>query len=176
MSFVASTTAPARRAGVAIAAVMAVLALALSALAGCGDGGASAGDQPAIADGMLTGTVGGKPWTLVTAETDSFLSSGDTFFATLYAEAFTPCTGAGFSVTGDHLIFTIPKTAGDHALSLSLTETFTIQTSQGQLDNLIATRGHIVVDSVAAAVTGGAAITYDAQNTVSGHFQITVCP
>jgi len=149
-----------------------LLALSLSALGACGGGSADAG--PSIATGPLGGMVGGKPWTVMTAETDAFLSTGDTFFATLYAETFTPCTGAGSSSTGDHLIMSIPKAVGDHSLSFSLTETFFIRSAQ---DNLIATRGHVRVDTVTdASVAGGAAFTYDDMNTANCQFHVTVCP
>jgi len=154
---------------------VALLALSLPVLGACGDGGANA--EPDIAAGPLSGTVGGKPWTLVTAETDPFLSTGDTYFATAYAETFTPCTGAGLASKGDHLIFNIPKTPGDHPLSTSLTATFAVWSTPDLIDNLITTRGQVVVDAVTAtSITGGAAISFDEMNTVNGQFQVTVCP
>jgi hypothetical protein len=150
-------------------AVLAVALLLIAGGAGCGGGG-----DTAISTGTLSGMVGGKPWTLASAETNAFLSTGGTFFADLYSETFTACSGASSSATGDSLIFTVPKTVGDHPLGLSLTETFYIRATQ---DNLAATRGHIVVDSVTAvSIVGGAAITFDGQNTVNGRFQIAICP
>jgi hypothetical protein len=154
---------------------VALLAVSLPLLGACGDGGAN--DQPDIAAGPLSGTVGGKPWTLVTAETDPFLSTGDTYFATLYAEAFTPCTGAGLAAKGDHVIVTIPKTPGDHPLGASLTATFAVWSLPDVITNLITDQGHVVVDSVTdASIVGGGAISGNASNSVNGHFQITVCP
>src|SRR5437016_3407971 len=70
-----------------------------------------------IATTPLAGVVGGTPWTLVSAESNAFLSKDSpTFFVTAYAEPRTPCSGAGSSVTGDELLLNIPKIAGDYRL------------------------------------------------------------
>jgi len=64
----------ARRTGFGVAALCLGLALDLG---GCGSSGGGGG---AISSDPLSGKIGGQPWTLVTAQTDSFLSS-----ATQYA-------------------------------------------------------------------------------------------
>jgi hypothetical protein len=119
----------------------------------------------------LAGTVSGQSWSFVAGNTDSFLSSGqDNYYATLYATAFTPCSGV--EPSGPHLIVAIPKTAGDYQMSLSRNMTFT----DGS-DNKIATDGRIVVSTVSATtVSGGLHGTYDASNEVSGQFTVTICP
>jgi hypothetical protein len=65
---------------------------------------------------------------------------------------------------------------GDYSLGLSLTATFVVD-PRGLNENLVATRGRIVVDEVTAtSVRGGAAIELNADNTVNGQFQANVCP
>ena len=124
----------------------------------------------------MSGKVGGQPWTLVSGETHAFLSMGKAqFFTTMYMESVTPCTGAGFSVTTNQLIMNIPMTPGDYNLSLDLSQTFVVDPG-GSDQNDIAISGRIVVDQVTATmVSGGANIQFDADNSVSGQFQATVC-
>ena len=124
-----------------------------------------------IDPGALMGMVSGQTWTFAAGSTDGFLSEGqDDFFAVLYPSTYTAC---GFSEpSGPHLIVAVPKTPGDYPMSLSRNMTFT----DGS-DNKIATDGRIVVDSVTADhVTGGLVGTYDDSNTVSGQFDLTICP
>jgi hypothetical protein len=144
---------------------LSILALSFAALTGCAsDGGED------IATTTLAGQVGGQAWTFVAGNTDAFLSEGeDDFFATLYAEQFTPC---GFEPTGPHLIIAIPKTPGDYEMSLSRNMTFVADN-----DNKIAIDGRIVVDTVTAdKITGGLVSSYDDGNQVNGMFELTVCP
>jgi hypothetical protein len=150
-----------------------LVAVALT-VGGCGSsGGGSSFDIPTT---TLSGKVGGQPWTLVSGETDAFLSMGKAqFFTTMYMESVTPCTGAGFSVTTNQLIMNIPMTPGDYNLSLDLSQTFVVDPG-GSDQNDIAISGRIVVDQVTATmVSGGANIQFDADNSVSGQFQATVC-
>jgi hypothetical protein len=59
-------------------------------------------------------------------------------------------------------------------LSLSLNATFvTVATN----DNLVATKGHMVIDEVSSTtIRGGAFIEYNPDNSVNGHFELTICP
>lgn len=143
--------------------------VSMMALVGCaGDDGSSA----EINDTTMTGTVGGQTWTFAAGHTSAFLSEGeDNFFASLYPTAFTAC---GFSEPGgNHLIVGIPKTPGEYEMSLQRNMTFVVGDSQ----NLIATKGRIVVDEVTATtVKGGLVGTYDGQNEVNGRFEVTICP
>jgi hypothetical protein len=125
----------------------------------------------------MSGVVGGQSWVLTSAETDAFLSEGEpTFWADLYAQAFTPCS-ASVGPDGHHLILNVPRSPGDHPLSLSLNATFVVEGATATIDNLVATKGHIVVDEVTAtSIRGGAYIDFDAANTVNGHFEIAICP
>ena len=67
----------------------------------------------------------------------------------------------------------IPKTPGEYEMSLQRNMTFVVGDSQ----NLIATKGRIVVDEVTAtSVKGGLVGTYDGQNEVNGRFEVTICP
>lgn len=154
-----------------------LLVAAALTIGGCGSsgGGGSSFDIPTS---TLSGKIGGQPWTLVSGETDATLSAGQSqFFTTMYTESVTPCTGAGFSVTTNQLIMNIPMTPGDYNLGLAanLTATFVVDPG-GSNQNNIAFNGRIVVDQVTATtVSGGANIQYDANNSVSGQFQATVC-
>jgi hypothetical protein len=139
----------------------------LSLAAGCGT---SDSGSTTIDDGNLTGMVYGQPWTFQAGGTDAFLSEGDdNFFATFYSGAFT-CGSS--EPSGPSLIVAVPKVPGDYPMSLMRNMTFVMGS-----DNKIATDGRVVVDSVTAtSVTGGLVGTFDDQNTVSGHFTLTVCP
>jgi len=139
------------------------LALSLAALVGCGT------SQDIVAT-PLAGTVFGQDWTFMTGNTDMFLSEGeDDFFATFYAESFTPCGSEPFGVPS--LIVSIPKTPGDYEMGLQLNMTYTFMS-----DNKIATDGRIVVDTVTATkVTGGLVSEYDGDNSVNGQFEATIC-
>ena len=135
-------------------------------LAACGTNGSSM----TIDDGPLTGLVYGQPWTFQAGGTDAFLSEGDdNFFATFYASAFT-CGSS--EPSGPSLIVAVPKVAGSYPMSLMRNMTFVMGS-----DNKVAIDGLVNVDSVTATtVTGGLVGTFDDQNTVSGHFTLTVCP
>ena len=88
----------------------------------------------------------------------------------MYSESKVACADPGPGT--DHLIVFVPKTPGDYSLSLALNATFVVQ----PLDNLVATRGRIVVDEVTDTLArGGAYIEYDADNTVSGTFEVAIC-
>jgi hypothetical protein len=138
-------------------------------VAGCGGTGFD------VSAGPMTGRVGAQTWTLGTAETGPFLSANsDTFFLQGYSDTVAACTGAGSGITGNRVIMNIPKAVGAYALSLDLTQTFYIQSSNL---NLASTRGRIVVDEITdTTIRGGAHFEVDADNTVNGQFQATICP
>ena len=141
----------------------------MMALVGCATDDAGSAE---ISDQMLTGSVGGQAWSFQAGHTSAFLSEGEPdFFASLYPAAFTAC---GFSEpAGNHLIVAIPKTPGEYEMSLSRNMTFVV----GDSNNLIATKGRIVVDEVTpTSVKGGLVATYDGDNEVNGRFEVTVCP
>jgi hypothetical protein len=138
-----------------------------------GNAGGAGGGSPAIATTPLAGKIGGQAWSLMTGETDSFLSFGSNLFAELYSDSFTACTGQTANPNGNYFIANIPMAVGDYSLGLDLTVTFVVGGSQ----NLVATSGHLVVSSVSSStVTGGINVTYNSDNTLDGQFTITVCP
>lgn len=143
----------------------------LGIVSGCGGG---SGNTASIDSGPLSGLIDGKAWTVKTAESNAFLSAdGDDFFVDLYAETFEPCTGSAPFDT-DSLIMQIPKRVGDYAINLQRSATFYLAASH---KNLVATSGRLVVDSVTeATVSASAAFQFDGNNTVNGHFQLSVCP
>ncbi len=146
-----------------------VWCLALAIVAGCGSSG---GGSATISSQPLSGKIGGQPWTLVTAETDTFLSSATQYAVDAYSESFTPCSGTA-SGTTDSLILNFPMAVGTYAVTLNLNQTFSVP----PIDNFIATSGTIVISEITATtITGGANFAYDADNSVNGQFQATICP
>jgi len=149
----------------------AVSALLLSAaLVGCATDDGDSMSTTEIQSSPVTGMVGGKAWTFQAGHTDAFLSEGDDdFFATLFPATFTAC---GFSEpAGDHLIIAVPKTVGDYPMSLARNMTFVVGS-----DNKIAIDGHIEVTEVTATkLKGGIAAKFDAQNSINGTFELTIC-
>jgi len=147
-----------------------ILGLSLAALAaGCGS---SSGGSTTISSQALSGKLGGQPWTLVTGVTNSFLS-GSRYWVDAYAESFTPCTGSASS-NADEIIMNLPMAVGTYPLSINLNQTFYIAATS---DNLVATSGEIdITDISATTITGGAKFAFNADNSVDGQFQVTICP
>lgn len=144
---------------------------------GCSDVGSSDNDghvDVPFAATPLAGTVGGQPWSLVTAATDAFFSDGDEFWVDVYGEAIAePCSGF-VDATLPNIILNVPKELGEHRLGLTLTATFVLNDAADS--NLVATQGVIMVDAVTESqITGSAFIEYDAQNTVNGRFTASIC-
>lgn len=144
-------------------------------LVGCGgDDSDDDGGGTSIASGPLTGKVGGAPWTVATAQADASFTDDSGFWVDLYAEQLASCSDSG---SGNSVILTVPRQVGTHRMSFDLTGTFFIPNQATGGDNLIATNGTIRVDEITAtSVRGGVTMTYDANNTVSGEFDATICP
>ena len=158
-----SKTAP----GAGIPAGMWCLALAI--VAGCGSSGGSA----TISSQPLSGKIGGRPWTLATAASNSSLSTSDQFWVGAYSESFTPCSGSA-SLSADEVILTFPTTVGSYTLSLNFIETLYDGVANV---NYGATSGQLVISAVTATtISGGANFAYNADNSVDGQFQATICP
>jgi len=148
-----------------------ILCLGLAALAGgCGGSG---GGSTTISSQPLSGMIDGQPWTFMTGETNSSLSTASQYWVDAYAESFTPCTGYPSS-TADELLLSLPTAVGSYPLSPEFTQTFYIAATN---DNLGASSGQIDVTAVTATtITGGARFAYDANNSVDGQFEVTICP
>jgi hypothetical protein len=146
------------------------LFLGLAALAvGCG----SSGGSTVISSQPLAGKIGGQAWTFMTGETDSYLSTASEAWVAGYAETFTACTG--FPPTGtNQLLMRFPMAVGSYAVTLSRSQTFYIAATN---DNLVATSGEIDITEVTATtISGGANFAFNADNSVDGQFQVTICP
>ena len=143
-----------------------ILGMGLAALAaGCGSGSTVISSQP------LSGKLGGQPWTFMTAETS--YPTSDRYWVDAHAESFTPCTGSA-PFTADELLMNFPMAIGNYAVTLDLSQTFYIAATN---DNLVATSGEIdITDITATTITGGAKFAYNADNSVDGQFQVTICP
>lgn len=152
-----------------------LLGVALASLAlGCSDDGGDGGGGSAtpIANGALTGKVGGEAFTVATAQVNAFLSDEDAFWVDVSSEVLTSCND---SATGNSLILNVPKKPGTYALSLSLNATFVVE-GGAETQNLIATKGSLRVDEVTSAlVRGGISMAYDSDNSVNGEFEAIVC-
>ena len=146
-----------------------VVCLGLAALAGgCGSGGSTT-----ISSQPLSGKIGGQPWTFMTGETDSVQLTANQYSVDAYGESFTPCTGSA-SLTADALFLNFPMAVGNYAVTLQLNQTFYVAATG---DNLIAHSGEIdITDINATTITGGANFAFDANNSVDGQFQATICP
>jgi len=146
------------------------LCLALAVVGSCGSSGGGSGT---VSSQPLSGKIGGQPWTFATAATNSFQSTADQYWVDTYSESFTPCSGSA-SLSADDLILTFPTAVGTYPLSINFIQTFSVTSTQ---DNFGATRGEIVIDAITATtISGGANITYNADNTVDGQFEATICP
>ncbi len=143
--------------------------MGLATLAGgCGGSGSTA-----ISSGPLSGKIGGQPWTFMSAETNSGLSTASQYWVEAYAESFTPCSGTA-SLTANGLILSVPTAVGNYAVSFNLTQTFFIAATN---DNLAATSGELDITAISATtITGGASFAYDADNSVNGQFEASICP
>ena len=142
-------------------------------LASCGGGG-SGGNDVTISNQVLSGKIGGQAWSLGTAQSNPYLSSASQYFVDMYPSTFTPCGSFAAPTDVNELIVEIPNTVGSYNLSLSMNATFYVASSS---DNWVATQGRIVIESISATtITGGANITYNADNAVDGKFQVAVCP
>ncbi|HET9929781.1 MAG TPA: hypothetical protein VFQ35_03805, partial [Polyangiaceae bacterium] len=85
------------------------------------------------------------------------------------------CSGIPTS-TQPEVIVQLPRAPGTYSLSLQRNATFAIQRST-TTDNLVATKGKLVIDEVTATtIKGGAYIEYNAENSVNGTFEASICP
>ena len=135
--------------------------------------GGSDGSNLPISSQTLSGKIGGQPWSLVTAQSDAFLSNSTTYRVDMFATAFTACQDPTPSNANSILVL-LPNTPGNYPLSLTQNATFYDASTSY---NWVATRGTIRIDSVTSTtITGGANFTYNADNTIDGLFQVTICP
>jgi hypothetical protein len=140
---------------------------------GCGSSDAD-DESFDIGSGTLSGKIGGADFTFVAGQSSSFLSDESTLFVDLYADPITTAC-QNLATDKNHVIVRLPREPGDYTMSFSLNATFVIEGQE--TDNLLATRGRLVVEEVTdTQVRGGAHIVLDSGNEVSGKFQIAVCP
>lgn len=141
------------------------------AIGAVGCGGADAPAPIGVGTQPLAGVVAGSSWTFVAGDTNAYLSDGDDLFTKLYASSYPDCGSAPFGE--DHLLLSIPKQVGDYVFSLQRNGTFAV----GGSDNLVTTRGRLIVESVdASSVTARVHMIFDGGNEVDGRFTATVCP
>jgi hypothetical protein len=156
--------------------LMTALALGAS-LAACG-GGTSSGDPGATSSGPLSGVVDGKPWTFVSGETSSFLSTADTYSAFLYELPITTaCSLGGPDGSTREVNIPIPKALGTSTFKLTMDASFSVSDGMSTTNAYAATSGHVTVTELTATtIRGSAQVTARAGFSVSGTFEVTICP
>lgn len=74
-------------------------------------------------------------------------------------------------------MLSVPREPGTYRLSLSRNATFVIEAPTQTTDNLVATRGALIVDAVSGGhIQARAQIEFDAKNSVAGEFHAQICP
>ena len=150
-----------------------MVCLGVLLVANCGGGGAD-NSNLSISSQILSGKIGGQTWSLATAQSDAFLSDSTKYFVTMYPTAFTACQSFAEPSDVNEILVDLPNKPGSYTLGMTMTATFY---NVSTLDNLGATRGRIQIDSITSTtISGGANFTYNADNTIDGQFQVTICP
>jgi hypothetical protein len=144
-------------------------------LGACGGG---TGGTPATNSGPLSGMVDGKPWTLVAGETDSFLSTADTYSAFLYELPLTTsCSIGGPDGSTREVNIPIPKMVGTFPFQLSMDASISVNDGAGTTTAHAATGGHVTVTELTATtIRGSAQVIANGANSVSGTFEVSICP
>lgn len=139
-------------------------------LGGCGDE-----DSLSVSDQPLAGTIDGAEWVFVSGNTNAFLDDEDAYFGSLYATIYEGC-GLGPSEEG-HLLLGIPTAVGEYPFNLQRNVTFSFKRSADEdQQNLVATQGLVVVDSVEdGVIKGGVHAIFDDDNVVDGRFEVRIC-
>jgi len=163
------------------------------------------GDEVAISEHRLAGTINGQAWSVgtVTGRWDPYSAFGSEYSFTMYPMSLAACA-TGSSADPDPLVVLVPGIVGRYPISKletpsgqggSTASTSTYPSWQpypsgsggttGAASNvavyfasgLRATGGHIVISAVSTtAVVGGADITFDTNDHLNGQFQSTSCP
>ena len=149
----------------------AIVCLGALLMANCG--GSDDSNLP-ISSQTLSGKIGGQPWSLVMAQSNASLSDSTKYFIIMYPTAFTACQSFAEPSNVNEILVDLPNKPGNYTLGMTMTATFYNASTS---DNLGATRGRIQIDSVTSTtLSGGANFTYNADNTIDGQFQVTICP
>jgi hypothetical protein len=153
------------------------IAVALLLVVGCGGDAPEEAPRYEVSDRPLSGVHQGEPWAFAAGDTDAFLSDEDGFFTALFPETYEPC--APFEAPRDlpYLLLSIPTEPGEYRLRLSQSVTFVVRDEGGEINNLIATRGVLVVEEVSeTTLRAGLYARYDQDHRVDGYFEVSVCP
>ncbi len=144
---------------------------------GCGGGGD--GDPDVIAKHPISGQLApGRTWTYMTGE--ARLSVDATrYFITLYPASFTPCIDPPPDATAydDTVGIVVPPAVGTYEVGTSAD---LAGAGFSGADNINATGGFVVIDTITATtISGGANISGGTGGTVHPHadgtFQATIC-
>lgn len=152
--------------------IFALCAAAAACVVGCGGDGGGGGSYE-IAEGNLSGQIGGQSWEFASGWTDDFLSDEKDLFTVLYDVEAEAC-GFGGPDTDRSILVNVPRTPGEYELSFTRNVTLA---SGGE--NNVATTGLMVVESVTdteLSVGLYAIFSGDEAFEVSGHFTATICP
>lgn len=151
---------------------LALLPFASLALAACGGGSGSSFSAADIIDQSPTGLMEGAPWTMVSAVV---VDEGDDLSVSLYPEEVEACDA--FASSDSMILFRVPAMEGEYPLSFDLasintSRTITFVTGPGQ--NVIASNGLIVVESLGDNVTVGL-LAEAGDNQINGRFTSPIC-
>jgi hypothetical protein len=144
----------------------------MSALVACGDEDALDELPCEVVAGSLSGTIDGQSFAFAAGETDSFLSDDESFFATLYGEAYETC---GYDTPDSpHLIVSIPTTPGEYEFTSMMNGTF-VYDEGGSPMNEVTFSGVVIVDEVTDTTVSGGLCMAVGEHEVSGDFTIDIC-
>lgn len=151
-------------------------AFACAAVVAAGAIGCDGGDEGSdyeIAEGTLSGKIGGQDWKFVSGGTDSFLSDSEGFFTVLYDAEGDVC-GFGGPDTERTVLMNVPPKEGDYELGFKHNITMAVGS-----DNKVATTGIMTVEKITdTELTVGFYAIHEADPDfeLSGHFTATICP
>jgi len=141
--------------------------------AGCGGGGS--GDPDVIANHPISGHLAPvTTWTYMTGHA-RLSSDAALYFITLYPASFHPCTDTPPSTADDDntVVINVPPVVGTYQVG-----TTPNLASFSGLDDIEATTGFVVIDTImATSISGGANISGGpGYPDANGTFQATICP
>lgn len=163
------------------AALLTTAILALSLLAACGEDDVNGDDDHGfeIEDQILQGKIDGEEWVFSSGSAEESSFQEGWFRVKLYAGTDEPCGFGTPSGADDRSILSsFPGEPGEYELGITSSRpsvTFTYPDG-GTAQNMVATRGLLVIDEVTTEKMSGALIaTFDVDHEVDGTFELTRC-
>jgi len=152
--------------------VSSITLASLTLLLGACGGGYSA---DSIADQAPQGLMEGEDWTMMSAVVTA--NGEDKLSVDLYPVQVEPCDG--FADSDSQILFTIKREVGEFPLKFSfgdLEGSQTITFSPGPGQNVIASEGLIVVESLTDDEVTIGLVADAGESSINGRFTATICP